>query len=225
MRILLVEDDPDLAAMLQLALARTGHAVDLAMTGTSALWMARLVAYDVVVLDVNLPEADGFEVCRRLRASEVWTPVLFLSGRSGVPDRVAGLDAGGDDYLVKPFALEELDARLRAVGRREARPRPPILRAADLEIDPATHVVRRGSAQVALSLKEFALLELLARRVGEVVSRAEIVDALWDFAFDPTSNVVEALVRRLREKVDRPFGRSTIETVRGAGYRLAGDDG
>jgi two-component system, OmpR family, response regulator len=223
LRVLLVEDDADMAAMLQRALTRTGHAVDLAVTGGQALSMARAVGYDVVVLDVNLPQADGFEVCRRLRASEVWTPVLFLSGRSGVPDRVAGLDAGGDDYLVKPFALEELDARLRAVARREARPRPPILRAGDLEVDPATHRVRRGSAELALSPKEFALLELLARRVGQVVSRADIVDALWDFAFDPRSNVVEAVVNRLREKVDKPFGRSTIDTVRGAGYRLRGE--
>ena len=212
-----------MAAMLRQALARTGHAVDLAVTGAHALSMARAVDYDVVLLDVNLPQVDGFEVCRRLRASEVWTPVLFLSGRSGVPDRVAGLDAGGDDYLVKPFALEELDARLRAVARREARPRPAILRAGDLEVDPATHRVRRGTAELDLSPKEFALLELLARHVGEVVSRADIVDALWDFAFDPKSNVVEALVSRLREKVDMPFGRSTIDTVRGAGYRLRGD--
>jgi two-component system OmpR family response regulator len=219
-RILVAEDDADMAAMLQQALARMGHVVDLAVTGAQALSMARRICYDVVLLDVNLPQADGFEVCRRLRASEVWTPVLFLSGRSGVPDRVAGLDAGGDDYLVKPFALEELNARLRAVGRREARPRPAVLRAGDLEVDPAAHRVRRGSAEVALSPKEFALLELLARRVGQVVSRADIVDALWDFAFDPRSNVVEAVVSRLREKVDMPFGRSTIDTVRGTGYRL-----
>ena len=220
MRILLAEDDADMAAMLQRALARTGHVVDRAATGTDALWMAGTVDYDVVLLDVNLPQPDGFEVCRRLRAAEVWIPVLFLSGRSGVPDRVAGLDAGGDDYLVKPFALEELNARLRAVGRREARPRPAVLRVGDLEVDPATHRVRRGSAELALSPKEFALLELLARRVGQVVSRADIVDALWDFAFDPRSNVVEAVVSRLREKVDMPFGRSTIDTVRGTGYRL-----
>jgi two-component system, OmpR family, response regulator len=219
-RILVAEDDADMAAMLQQALARMGHVVDLAVTGAQALSMARRIGYDVVLLDVNLPQADGFEVCRRLRASEVWTPVLFLSGRSGVPDRVAGLDAGGDDYLVKPFALEELNARLRAVGRREARPRPAVLRAGDLEVDPATRQVRRGAAEVALSPKEFALLELLARRVGQVVSRADIVDALWDFAFDPRSNVVEAVVSRLREKVDMPFGRSTIDTVRGTGYRL-----
>ena len=223
MRILVAEDDADMAAMLQRALTRTGHVVDLAVTGPQALGMARAVSYDVVLLDVNLPQIDGFEVCRRLRAGEVWTPVLFLSGRTGVEDRVAGLDAGGDDYLVKPFALEELDARLRAVGRREARPRPAILRAGDLEIDPATHRVRRGSTELALSPKEFALLELLARRGGEVVSRADIVDALWDFAFDPKSNVVEVAVSRLREKVDIPFGRSTIETVRGAGYRLRSD--
>ena len=223
MRILLVEDDADLAAMLHLALARTGHIVDLAVTGTQALWMASAAGYDVVLLDVNLPDHDGFEVCRRLRASKVWTPVLFLSARSEVPDRVAGLDAGGDDYLVKPFALEELHARLRAVGRREARPRPAVLRAGDLEIDPATHRVRRGSAELALSPKEFALLELLARRVGEVVSRADIVEALWDFAFDPRSNVVDVVVSRLREKVDGPSGRSMIDTVRGAGYRLRGD--
>ena len=223
MRILLVEDDADLAAMLHLALARTGHIVDLAVTGAQALWMASAAGYDVVLLDVNLPDHDGFEVCRRLRSGKVWTPVLFLSARSEVPDRVAGLDAGGDDYLVKPFALEELHARLRAVGRREARPRPAVLRAGDLEIDPATHRVRRGSAELALSPKEFALLELLARRVGEVVSRADIVEALWDFAFDPRSNVVDVVVSRLREKVDGPSGRPMIDTVRGAGYRLRGD--
>jgi two-component system OmpR family response regulator len=220
MRILVVEDDADGAAMLKRGLVRKGHVIDLATTGIDALWMARTVQYDVVLLDVNLPEHDGFEVCRQLRASEVWTPVLFLSGRSAVPDRITGLDAGGDDYLVKPFSLEELDARLRAVVRRQALPRPAILRAGDMEVDPATHRVRRGSTEIALSPKEFALLELLVRRTGQVVDRAALADALWDFAFNPASNVVEAVVRRLREKVDRPFGRSSIETVRGAGYRF-----
>jgi two-component system OmpR family response regulator len=220
MRILAVEDDADAAAMLKRGLVRKGHVIDLATTGVDALWMARTVQYDVVLLDVNLPEHDGFEVCRQLRASEVWTPVLFLSGRSGVPDRITGLDAGGDDYLVKPFSLDELDARLRAVVRRQALPRPAVLRAGDLEVDPATHRVRRGSTEIALSPKEFALLELLVRRTGQVVSRAALADALWDFAFNPASNVVEAVVRRLREKVDRPFGRTSIETVRGAGYRF-----
>jgi two-component system OmpR family response regulator len=220
MRILLAEDDGDLAAMLGRALRRKGHVVDVAISGGEALWMSGQVPYDALVLDVNLPAPDGFTVCRALRERAVWTPVVFLTGRGDVPDRIAGLDAGGDDYLVKPVAIGELDARLRAVGRRGAPPRPTILEARDLRIDPAARRAWRGSHDIPLTAKEFALLELLVRHPGEVVSRQQIGETLWDFAFDPASNVIEAHVRRLRRKLDRSSEPSSIETVRGAGYRF-----
>ncbi len=221
MRLLIVEDDGEVIEVLRRALSREGHAVDVTDNGAEALWLAAECSYDVIILDVNVPPPDGFEICRRLRQSGDWTPVIFLTGRQNVADRVAGLDVGGDDYLAKPFSLEELNARLRAVTRRRVAPRPTVLRVGDLEIDPATRRVSRGQQEIQLTPKEFALLELLARRPGEVVARASIVDALYDFAFDARSNVVEALVRRLREKIDRPFGRSSVETVRGSGYRLS----
>lgn len=195
--------------------------MDVADNGADALWLAAECSYDVIILDVNVPPPDGFEICRRLRQSGDWTPIIFLTARQDVADRVAGLDSGGDDYLAKPFSLEELDARLRAVQRRRGDERPTVLQAGDLRVDPATRSVRRGDQDIQLTPKEFALLELLARRPGEVVSRASIVDALYDFAFDARSNVVEALVRRLRQKVDLPFGRASVQTVRGSGYRLS----
>ena len=210
-----------MSVLLRRALGRSGLVIDVVHDGVEALWMASEFPYDVIILDVNIPAPDGFEVCRRLRESRNWTPVIFVTGRGDVLDRITGLDAGADDYLVKPFSMAELHARLRAVGRRRIDPRPTVLVAGGLEVDPATRRVRlAGGEEVALTSKEFALVELLARHPGEIVTRAAIIDALYDFAYDGRSNVVESLVRRVRDKIDRPFGRQSIETVRGAGYRL-----
>ncbi len=220
MRILVADDDAELTTMLQRALERMGHAVDVVATGEDALWMAEACEYSALILDVNLPAADGFSVCQELRSRGNWTPVLFLSGRTTVADRVTGLDAGGDDYLAKPFALEELTARLRTISRRQGRVRPAVLVAGDVEVDPAARSVRRGPTQLDLPPKEFALLELLVRHAGEVVERKTIHEALWDFAFDPHSNVIDAVVRRLRAKIDLESRPSYIETVRGVGYRF-----
>ncbi len=224
MRVLLAEDDNDVSVLLRRALGRSGLVIDVVHDGVEALWMASEFPYDVIILDVNIPAPDGFEVCRRLRESRNWTPVIFVTGRGDVLDRITGLDAGADDYLVKPFSMAELHARFRAVGRRRIDPRPTVLVAGGLEVDPATRRVRlAGGEEVALTSKEFALVELLARHPGEIVTRAAIIDALYDFAYDGRSNVVESLVRRVRDKIDRPFGRQSIETVRGAGYRLRPD--
>jgi two-component system, OmpR family, response regulator len=219
-RLLVVEDEPKMADLLRRALEREGYAVDLAANGQDAMWLGTEQDYDAVVLDVMIPPPDGFEVCRRLRAAGRWAPVLLLTARDAVPDRVAGLDAGADDYLPKPFALPELYARLRALTRRRPQERPAVLRSGDLELDPATHTVARAGTPIELSPKEFALLELFLRHPGEVLTRQRILDHVWDFAYDGTSNVVDVYVRYLRDKVDRPFGRTTIETVRGRGYRL-----
>ncbi len=223
MRVLLAEDDGDVGALLQRAVGRDGLVVDVVHDGVEALWMASELPYDVIILDVNMPGPNGFEVCRRLREARNWTPVIFVTGRADVLDRITGLDAGADDYLVKPFSMAELHARMRAVGRRRIAARPTVLVAGGLEVDPATRRVRLAGQDVALTSKEFALVELLARHPGEIVTRAAIIDALYDFAYDGRSNVVESLVRRVRDKVDRPFGRQSIETVRGAGYRLRPD--
>lgn len=223
MRVLVVEDEAKMADLLRRALEREGYAVDVASDGTDALWLGTENPYDAVVLDVVIPPPDGFEVCRRLREAGRWAPVLLLTARDGVEDRVRGLDAGADDYLPKPFSITELYARLRALTRRAARERPPVLRVGDLVLDPAAHRVERGGTPVDLSPKQFSLLELFMRRPGEVLSRSEIIDHAWDFAYDGTSNVVDVYVGYLRDKIDRPFGRRTIETVRGVGYRLRGD--
>jgi two-component system OmpR family response regulator len=188
--------------------------------GSDALWLATENEYDAVVLDVMIPPPDGFEVCRQLRKDGRWAPVLLLTARDSVDDRVMGLDAGADDYLPKPFSLAELAARLRALMRRGRIPRPPVLELGDLVLDPATHRVQRGEVEIDLSPKEFALLELFLRHPDEVLTRTAILEHAWDFAYDGTSNVVDVYVRYLREKIDRPFGRQTIETVRGVGYRL-----
>ncbi len=220
MRILVVEDEPKMAGLLQRGLVEEGHAVDVARTGDDAVWMGGAVHYDAIVLDLMLPGIDGLEVCRRLRMDEVWSPVLILTARDAVDDRVRGLDAGADDYLVKPFSFDELLARLRALVRRRTGERPVVLEAGGLVLDPATRRVRRDGVEIPLSAKEFALLEAFMRHPGEVLSRVRLLEVAWDMAYENRSNVVDVYVRYLREKIDRPFGRDSIETVRGAGYRF-----
>jgi two-component system OmpR family response regulator len=224
-RLLVVEDDAKMAALLRRGLEREGYAVDVAADGEDALWAGRELPYDALVLDAMIPPPDGFDVCRRLREEGRWMPIIMLTARDSIDDRVHGLDAGADDYLPKPFSFAELFARLRALLRRDAGERPAVLRAGDLLLDPATRTVRRGDAPISLTPRQFALLELLLRHRGEVLSRTAIIDHVWDFAYDGTSNVVDVYVRYLRDKVDRPFGRHSIETVRGAGYRLRPDGG
>ena len=220
MRVLVVEDELRMASLIRRGLAGEGLAADVAAKGEDALWMAEAHDYDAIVLDVMLPGLSGFETCRRLRENGVWAPVLMLTARDAVEDRVAGLDNGADDYLVKPFAFAELLARLRALARRGDRERPSVLSVGDLTLDPATREVRRGRAEIALAAKEFALLEIFMRRPGEVLSRLNLLEHAWDFAYDARSNVVDVHVRRLWQKIDEPFGRCSLETVRGAGYRL-----
>ena len=220
MRILVVEDEIKMAGLVKRGLEREGYAVDVASTGGEALEAARQRPYDAIVLDAMIPAPDGFQVCRALRTEGRWAPVLMLTARDAVEDRVAGLDAGADDYLTKPFAFTELFARLRAITRRDVIERPTVLEVGDLRLDPASREVWRGESRVDLSAKEFALLEELMRHPGEVLSRSRILEHVWDFAYDGTSNVVDVYIRYLREKVDRPFGLDTIETVRGAGYRI-----
>ena len=225
MRLLVVEDEAKMASLLERALAEEGHAVDVAGRGEDALWMARAATYDAIVLDLMLPGQDGFSVCRELRAQEIWTPVLLLTARDAVDDRVYGLDAGADDYLVKPFAFAELLARLRALKRRNASERPVALQVGDLRLDPAQHRVWRGEEEVELSPKEFTLLELFMSRPGEVLSRLQLLEGAWDMAYQRRSNVIDVYVGYLREKVDKPFGRQSLETLRGLGYRLREDGG
>jgi two-component system, OmpR family, response regulator len=220
MRVLVVDDEVRLAALIRRGLEEEGHAVDVVGDGPDAVWMATENSYDAVVLDVMLPGFDGFEVCRRLREQAVWSPVLMLSARGQVDDRVRGLDCGADDYLAKPFTFAELGARLRALARRGGEPRPTTVSVGDLRLDPATRQAWRGDVELVLSAKEFSLLEFLMRHPGEVLTRTRILEHGWDFAFDGVSNVVDQYIRYLRNKIDRPFGRTDLETVRGAGYRL-----
>ncbi len=215
-----MEDERKLADLLARGLREEGHAVDVAGRGEDAAWMAQSAPFDVIVLDVMLPDIDGFAVCRKLRASEVWSPVLMLTARDAVEDRVEGLDAGADDYLAKPFAFDELLARLRALARRAPNERPTTLTVGELRLDPATRRVWLGAAEVDLSAKEFALLELFMRNPGVVLSRDQLLDGAWDMSFERRSNVVDVYVRYLRNKV----GRDVIETVRGMGYRLGGNE-
>ena len=224
MRVLIVEDELRMASLIRRGLTNEGVAADVAVRGADALWMAEAHDYDAVLLDVMLPDVDGFEVCRRLRAAGVWAPVLMLTARDSVEDRVAGLDSGADDYLVKPFSFAELLARLRALARRGDGERPAVLVVDDLRLDPATREVTRGSTPIQLTAKEFALLETFMRRAGEVLSRLHLLEHAWDFAYDNRSNIVDVYVRRLRRKIDEPFERSSLETVRGAGYRLRRED-
>jgi two-component system OmpR family response regulator len=223
MRVLVVEDESRMADVIRRSLAKEGLAADVAGRGEDALGMAAAVDYDAIVLDVMLPGMSGFETCRTMRERGVWAPVLMLTAREAVEDRVVGLDSGADDYLVKPFALAELHARLRSLARRGRPERPAVLEVGDLRLDPARRAVRRGADDIDLSAKEFALLETLMRRPGEVLSRLELLEHAWDMAYENRSNVIEVYVRRLRAKIDRPFGRDSIETVRGAGYRLRED--
>ncbi len=225
MRILVVEDEQKMAGLLQRGLAGEGIAADIAGTGEDALWMAASTSYDAVLLDVSLPGIDGVETCRRLRAKDIWVPVLMLTARDGIEDRVAGLDGGADDYLLKPFAFTELLARLRAVIRRRPAERPTTLRVGDLTLDPAARSVARGEIPIALSAREFALLEAFMHNPGRVLSRFDLLESVWDGGYENRSNVVEVYVRYLREKIDRPFDVSSIETVRGAGYLLRPDGG
>ena len=220
MRALVVEDGAKMAALLRRGLQEEGFAVDVASNGEDGSWLGVENEYDVILLDLMLPDVDGIEVCRRLRAADRWAPILMLTARDGVQDRVSGLDAGADDYLTKPFSFDELLARVRALLRRGPSERPPVLSAGDLSLDPATRRVTRGGVEVELTPKEFALLELFLRHPGEALSRTRILEHVWDFAYEGDSNVVDVYVRYLREKLDRPFGRRSIETVRGVGYRL-----
>src|ERR1700730_17059534 len=221
MRVLIVEDQPKLARLLRDGLNKHGLVCDVAATGEDALWMAGSPRYDVVTLDVMLPGIDGFATCRRLREEGVSTPVLMLTARGEVSDRVAGLDGGADDYLIKPFSFAELLARIRALARRPSDQRSPTLEVGGLRLDLAARRVWRGEQELALTAKEFVLLEAFAARAGEVLSRADLLESAWDLAYDNRSNVVDAYIRRLRMKIDDPFGTHTLETVRGAGYRLA----
>jgi len=223
MRALVVEDGSKMAALLRRGLQEEGFAVDVAANGEDGSWLGAENDYDVILLDVMLPDVDGFEVCRRLRAADRWAPILMLTARDGVQDRVAGLDAGADDYLTKPFSFDELFARVRALLRRGPSERPSVLAVGDLALDPATRRVSRGDEVIDLTPKEFGLLELFLRHPGEALSRTRILEHVWDFAYDGDSNVVDVYVRYLRQKVDRPFGRRSIETVRGVGYRLRED--
>ncbi len=221
----MAEDDARMAAAIRRGLRFEGLVVDLAGEGEEAIRKAGATQYDAIVLDVMMPDLDGFETCRRLRADGVWVPVVMLTARDAVEDRVRGLDGGADDYLTKPFSLAELLARLRALVRRGPIERPSVLAVGDLQLDPASREVRRGDVEIELSAREFALLETLMRRPGQVFSQLQLLEAAWDLGYEQRSNVVEVYVRYLREKIDRPFGVSSIETVRGVGYRLRRDGG
>jgi two-component system, OmpR family, response regulator len=224
-RILVVEDEPRLASLLRRGLTEEAHAVDLAADGEEALAWVDVGDYDAIVLDIMLPGVNGYKVCATLRQEGVWTPILMLTARDDVKDRVAGLDSGADDYLTKPFSFAELLARMRALTRRGLAERPTVLEVGSLRLDPATRQVWRKGVQVALSAKEFALLETFMRRPGQVLTRLDLIDHAWDYAYENRSNVVDVYVRYLRSKIDRPFGLASIETVRGAGYRLRQDGG
>ncbi|KQQ28694.1 MULTISPECIES: response regulator transcription factor [unclassified Frondihabitans] len=225
MRVLVVEDNQGLAQGLRLGLEAEGIAVDHAATGTDGLWRARENDYDAIVLDIMLPGMSGYSVCRALRDDGDWTPVIMLTAKDGEWDEVEGLDTGADDYLTKPFSFAVLLARLRALVRRGVRERPTVLTAGDLALDPASRRVTRGETPIELTTREYAVLEFLMRRAGEVVTKRQMLDGIWDDDFEGDNNIVEVYVRHLRNKIDRPFGRDSIETVRGAGYRLAGTGG
>jgi len=224
-RVLLVEDEVRLADTVRRGLVAEGFVVDVAHDGAEGLFQAQLNGYDVVVLDIMLPRLNGYEVCRRMRAGGIWSPVLMLTAKDGEYDQADALDLGADDYLTKPFSFLVLVARLRALIRRGAPVRPTVLAAGDLTLDPAGHRVRRGGTEIALTPREFGVLHHLMRHRGDVVSKMDILESVWDAHYDGDENVVEVYVGYLRRKIDQPFGRHAIETVRGAGYRLAADGG
>jgi two-component system, OmpR family, response regulator len=225
MRVLLVEDELRMAAAIARALRAEGIVADVASTGTRGAAMAHGEQYDVLILDVMLPDFDGVELCRRLRRDNVWVPIIMLTARDAIEDRVRGLDQGADDYVTKPFSLAELLARLRALARRGPVPRPVVLEVGSLRLDPARRQVWRGGVEIMLSAREFSLLETFMRRPGQVLSHLQLLDAAWDLGYEQRSNVVEVYIRYLREKIDRPFDVKSIETVRGFGYRLRRDGG
>ena len=225
MRVLVVEDEKRLAAGLRNGLEADGFAVDVALDGTDGLWLARENTYDAIVLDLMLPGINGYRICRTLRQERAWTPIIMLTAKDGEWDDVEALDTGADDFLTKPFSYAVLLARLRALIRRGAQERPAVLSAGDLALDPAAKHVSRGGIPIDLTAREHSLLEYLLRRRGEVVSKREILDHVWNYDFEGDPNIVEVYVRHLRNKLDRPFGRASITTVRGAGYRLAADGG
>jgi two-component system, OmpR family, response regulator len=225
MRVLIVEDEVKMASLIRRGLREEGMAADVAIKGEDALWMAGSTDYDAIVLDVMLPGMDGFDVCKRLREDGVWSPVLMLTARDAVDDRVQGLDTGADDYLTKPFSFSELYARLRALARRGPVERPTVLKVGDLHLDPSSKRVWRGKKDVSLSAKEFSLLETFMRRPGQVLDRFQLLEHAWDYEYENRSNVIDVYVGYLRQKVDRPFGVASIETVRGAGYRMRADGG
>jgi two-component system OmpR family response regulator len=220
MRILLVEDEPKMVAALARGLRGHGYAVDTACDGPEALLQARVNDYDAIVLDVMLPELDGFEVCETLRSEGCWAPVLMLTARDAVQDRIRGLDVGADDYLVKPFAFAELLARLRALLRRRPHERPSVLAVGDVRLDPATHRVTRGEREIELTAREFALLRFMMEHPSEVLTRTRLLEHVWDENYDGPGNLVDVYVGYLRKKLERPFGRALIKTVRGVGYAL-----
>ena len=225
MRVLVVDDEVRLARSLRVGLEAEGFAVDVAHDGTDGLWLAREHDYDAIVLDLMLPGINGYKVCEALRAEEDWTPILMLTAKDGEWDQVEGLDTGADDYLTKPFSFPVLVARLRAVARRGARERPTVLEAGDLRLDPAARRAWRGEQEISLTSREFSMLAFLMRHRDDVVSKIQILEAVWDVDNDSDPNIVEVYVRHLRNKIDRPFGREAIQTIRGAGYRLAGNGG
>lgn len=225
MRILVVDDDARVARAVTRGLEAEGFAVDVAADGTEGEWLAQENSYDALVLDVMLPGVDGYELCRRLRRAGNWTPILMLTAKNGPEDEVHALDTGADDFLAKPFSFGVLVARIRALLRRHGDERPAVLTAGDLSLDPAAHRVSRGDQPVELTPRQFALLEFLLRRAGEVQPKRVILEHVWDFAFDGDANIVEVYVRQLRMRIDLPFGRQSLRTVRGAGYVLDPDGG
>ena len=225
MRVLVVEDEKRLAAGLKKGLEAEGFAVDVALDGTDGLWMAREHPYDMILLDIMLPGVNGFRICSTLREDRNWTPILMLTAKDGEFDEAEALDSGADDYLTKPFSYVVLVARIRALLRRGVRQRPAVLEAGDLRLDPAVRRASRAEIELELTSRETSLLEFLLRRRGEVVSKREILEHVWDYDFEGDPNIVEVYIRRLRNKLDRPFARAAIETIRGAGYRLAADGG
>ena len=225
MRVLVVEDEKRVAAAIRRGLEAEGLSVDVALTGTDGLWFATEQRYDVIVLDIMLPGLNGYKVCERLREAGDWTPILMLTAKDGEYDQAEALDTGADDYLIKPFSFVVLLARLRALARRSERVTPVVYAAGDLSLDVNSHRCHRGSTEIRLTARELAVLEFLMRRAGDVVTKTEILDNVWDFAFDGDPNIVEVYVRRLRRKIDEPFDRKSIQTIRGAGYRFDLDGG